>query len=326
MGIKMNVNAIAVDARLESAYGAGAAVAVSSAFESANLLFRNKTPFDVNTEEIDLNPLSTSFTDPGSTIGNQTSTLRPGFNLQAYGSSIAGYRLDAIYRMCGMARTTPGAGTAVYKFRSSGFESGDVHFFEDSVSGNGLLHRILGCYGSLVWAGSAGQPITIEATLQGAYAAATSFAAPTLTLPAANIATMKAESCTIAIAGGSTITPVGKSFSLDQGWPINPDTDFNASSGLAGYLMGKRAPRLTMTIGMTASEYLALEAAKDSGARLTTIFTHTDSDGGKTRFTIKTRIAKMTKGEENDHGTLAIEQKLSAATAEDELMIEVWKP
>lgn len=326
MGIKMNVNAIAVDARLESSYGAGATVAVSTAFESANLLFRNKTPFDVNTEEVDLNPLSTSFTDPGSTIGSQTASLKPGLNLQSYGASIAGYRLDAIYRMCGMARTTPGAGTAVYKFRSTGFESGDVHFFEDSVSGNGLLHRILGCYGSLTWAGSFGQPITIEANLQGLYAAATSFASPTLTLPASNVATMKAEGCTIAISGGATITPVGKSFSLDQGWPINPDGDFNAANGIAGYLLGKRNPRLSMVIGLTASEYINLEAAKDNATRVTTIFTHTDSDGGKTRFTIKTRIAKLTKGEDNDHGTLTIEQKLSAATAEDELEIACWKP
>lgn len=326
MGIKMNVNSIAVDARLESAYGAGAGVPVTTAFESANLLFRNKTPFDVNTEEVNLNPLSTSFTDPGSTIGAQTSTLKPGFNLQSYGSSLAGYRLDAIYRMCGMARTTPGAGTAAYKFRSDGFESGELCFFEGAVSGNGLLHRIVGCYGTLTWAGTAGQPITIEADLQGFYGAATSLAAPTLTLPASNIATMKAASCTIAIAGGSTITPVGKSFSLSQGWPINPDDDFNAASGRAGYLLGKREPRLQMVIGMTPSEYIALEAAKDAESRITTVFTHTDSDGGKTRFTIKTRIAKLTKGEQNDYGTLTIDQKLSAATAEDELLIECWKP
>lgn len=311
--------AMSLDARIGG-------TAATTSFDSAQLMFRDLDVSQVDTATLETNELRETMTDTGVAIGRQLRILRPGLTLQSYGSgTAASWRLATIFRLCGLSHAVSG-GTVSMRFRSDGFESGALAFHQKPISGDGVLHRATGVYGNCRISAQANQLVTVQPELRGIYAAPISQATPTITLPGNNVASFKNAGCTITPAGGGAVTPIGKSFDIDFGWPVNEDEDFNAVTGLAGLIMGKRNPTFNLTIGLDSADVLTWANALSSGTLLTTVLTHTDSDGGKVRFTVTSRLLSTSEGDSNNYRTITLNTKMSNATADQEFLVEAWKP
>lgn len=322
---------VAFSGILEDSYNGGPA-AETTAFTSSNFLFRNTGIHQIQTDQVDLDELRSSFTKTGFATGRQLQVLTPGFVLMGFGSfaEINNYRLGRIFQMCGMAETTVGVSSLRYRFVSSGFTSGACAVHENAVSGNGLLYTATGVYGTLTMAGSAGQVITVDPTLTGLYAAPVSQAVPTPTNPpdGNTSQTMKSEGLSIAINGGSTITDAAfKSFSLDFGIDIQENKDANAADALAGLLITNRNPRLTVVVGLQSNNaveyFLNLKTGSDD--RHTITFTHGDVYGKRVKFTCIGQLEDLPKAGDAGLRTVSLTYKLiEPDDDEQELTIECF--
>jgi len=312
---------LAMSARVESSYASG--TPTDTSFNSGLLLFRNTTPVALDTQVVDLQELRSSMTKTGDAVGRQLYRITPGLVLMGHANSISTFRLDPIFRMCGLAGSTSGS-TRTYVFRSTGFESGVVDIAENDVSTSAISYGLKGVYGNTVIAGSAGQPVTVDPTLTGIYTAPTLVSTVSATLPTNTSETMKGDGLVITDGGGAFSTAKCKSFSLDLGWPVNEDLDFNATNALAGLILGRRNPTFQLTVGLDSSRYTQWVADITAGTKHTITFTHGSAAGKYCKFTIKGQLTDLPQGDDVDLRTVQLTYNLAAATEEDELKLEFF--
>jgi hypothetical protein len=314
---------LAMSARVETSYAS--ATPTDATFASGQLLFRQTSPFQLDTARVDTAELKSTFTKSGDASGRQLYRMTPGMVLQGHDANIPAYRLDPIFRMCGMQATTPTAGTRKYVFRTTGLESGVIDFQQNDTGSSGILYGLKGVFGTMTMSGSAGQLIEMNPTLTGIINTQPATAGTvTGSYPANIVQTMKSEALSITDSGGPFTTAKFKSFSLDFGWTVSEDTDANAADALGGLALTARVPTLSLVVGMDSARYATWAADLKNNVQHTITWTHGSGTGKRIKFSITGILNDIPQGDDVGLRTNTLTYGLTSATAEGELSIEVF--
>lgn len=318
---------VAVSYGIEGTYGAGTP---DPAFSSCNLLFRNGNLLGVDQEVIDLSELRAGLTKSGDAIGRTLYKITPGHVLMGHAGAPTAFRLGRLLRMCGMQETT-NASSATYAFRSSGFESGVVKVELGGTDASSITAILKGAYGNVQFAGAAGQPITIDATVTGTFAVPSySGSSASKSLPSNTVQTMKNVGLVVTPETGlgtdTFSTPVSptlkfKSFSLDLGMDIQEDKDANAADALFGLLLANRRPTAQIVVGLDSTLYDDFIAQMQGGLKHKVTFTHGSGTGKVCVFTWYGQITNVELQDDVGLRTAAISYNLARATDDAELSL-----
>jgi hypothetical protein len=313
---------LAMSARVETSYAS--ATPTDAGFLSGQLLFRQTSPFQLDTGRVDTAELKATFTKSGDASGRQLYRMTPGMVLQSHGSNIPAYRLDPIFRMCGMNASTV-SGTRKYVFRSSGFESGVIDFQQNDTGSSGILYGLKGVFGTMTISGSAGQLIEMNPTLTGVINTQPATAATiNPSYPANIVETMKSEALSITDSVGAFTTAKFKSFSLDFGWTVSEDSDANAADALGGLALTARVPTLSLVVGMDSARFATWAADLKNNFQHTITWTHGSAAGKRIKFTMTGILNDIPQGDDVGLRTNTLTYGLTSATPEAELTLECF--
>jgi hypothetical protein len=317
---------ISVSAGIPTGGGYGSATGDPTSTNAIHC-FRNTTPVAVDTNLVDLQELRDTFTKTnGDLSGRQLLKFTPGFVVQSFASNAGTFRFDPIFRMCGMQKVSSSSSSLTYQFKTfyavngatTGYNDGIVNVYMNDASSDSVKWRMLGTQGTFTMSGSAGQPITMDATLSGLYAAPSLVGASvTATLPGINAEIMQTEAMTI---GGSTYK--FKSFSLDAGLEVQEDTDANASKGLAALVITNRKPTLQMVIGADSTNYVSFYADLTAQTERTITFLHGSAAGKFMRLVATGRLTNVTMSADVGIRTFTLDYQLTNSTGDNELKLE----
>lgn len=159
-------------------------------------------------------------------------------HLRGFGSAYSASNLpevDALLRSCALSQTvvtTGGSESVTYDFRSTGQESCTIYLYHD-----GLLNKVLGCRGTVQFAGPAGQPLTATFTMRGLMQTVTDTGVVAGTYQATTPPLVRGAST---LVYNAVATLVCRSLGLDLGGTVSPRGSVNATDALAGYHITSR--------------------------------------------------------------------------------------
>lgn len=237
---------------IESTYGTNPGFTPAS---HGCLLYDVTTPVAVETDSIDIQPLSGSNTQKKAIIGAELTRFTGKTFLQGSGAAGTRVKYATFLQICGM-NEQGSAGSYVYKPRaaSSGYQSASI-----GVDLDGISYETNGAFGNVVISGSAAQGIEVNFDCQGRYVLPApgspsfgSWAGGTNRAQA-----MKSMQLAI-VAGGDTWNGastegnggplVFKSFSFDRGMQIERVLDGNSATGLHALSVVRTTPTLEIVV------------------------------------------------------------------------------
>lgn len=303
-------------------YGSGGG---DPSMASAHLLFRNENLLNMDQEAVDLTELRSTMSSSGGIAGRTLYRLTPGFNFMGTGGAAgsATFRLDSIFRMCGLARTVEGVGSSsmIYAFRSSGFEAGVANVEMASTGTTAIKALVKGIYGNLVISASAGQAVQIDATLSGLFTTPTNTTSSSVTLlgntaePFRAISWATQREVTAGANDWDTALSPGykiKSFSLDLGQDIQEDKDAVAANALYGLLIATRKPRMTAVVGLDDTYYAKFAADIQGRLKHKIVLSHGTAVGKRLNITAYAQLETMDL--QNDVGLRTVQLNYALAT------------
>lgn len=192
------------------------------------------SPFDRNIH------LSTLSNKP-SLIGMQLSNLT--FKVELGGSGTAGTapNLGALLRACGMSETIVSGTSVTYKPTSSNQESATLYFYVD-----GRLHEVNGAVGSWKLSCPPGGIATIDFNFSGKYVAAINAAIVTGTY---DPDPPQCKSCSFTYNSKTTL--IARNVELDIANTLAQRPNLNASTGLEGFFISGRKPKMVVDVEST---------------------------------------------------------------------------
>lgn len=200
---------------------------------------------------------------PKGRIGEWTipTHLRGSRSGAAYSASVLP-DLNPLFRGAGMSQsivTTPGSETVTYLLAASALEGATYYYYTD-----GKLRKLLGAKTtSLSISGSAGAPVSVEATVKGLYQAPSDTA-----LPSPTAAQYGTSNPPVAVGLTATIDAVGTYVIRDFNFTVATDApdrpSVGASDGLAVHKVRKQTPTWSITLEdelIATKDFEALRAA-----------------------------------------------------------------
>ena len=313
-------------------------VPASHDFQSAVYLFRNTSPYQADTAQIDLQELKESFTSSGTAVGRQLGRITPGLVLMSTGGAAQApnFRLGKYLRMCGMQQASISSSASLrYTFRSTGFESGYVNFGMNDTGSSAIVVKLNRVQGTLTIAGQAGQVITVDPTISGFIATQpTKVAGITATYHTAvgNTAEiMENEGLQIVgnassqFNGGGTLLSTQvkfKGFTFDQGWDIQEDLDANSDNAFYGLIYNGRNPTLQLTVDANSDQVSKFFTdLQNTSARHTITFLHGSAVGKYAHFSFEGQLTNIQFGDDVGLRTLQLSYNLVSTTNDGEAQI-----
>lgn len=237
--------------------GSPPAGSYTGAGSTAYLIWDEINPLTPDTAIVSQQSVRAAFSKNQDLVGRQLWNLRPktmlmcspGYHevagLKAGNSPTAGVPpfFSALLRACALSETISTSASVIYQPTSSVFTSASSYVWAD-----GLRHKVLGLFGTVVFEGKAGEGIMLSFDMKGNYAEPTDVAIPSATYPSDNKVLVQNEALTITPAGSSAYTPIVRSFRFDVGNQIIERRDMNSSRGLYGLWITDRQPTLELVV------------------------------------------------------------------------------
>lgn len=297
-------------AKIETTEGTDA---VPTAADNAILIMRDPD-FKENIEELERNVNQVTLGMKPSIAGTKFSGIT--FQVEVAGSGVAGTapRIGALLRACSHAETIGddggGNSSVVYDPTSVSTSTVTLYLYKD-----GLLHKMLGCRGSVKQTSEAGKIAVWEYTMKGLWVTPTDVALPTPTFESVVPPVVKSAALTY---NGNSDLVVQQSV-IDIANEVSNDADVNATDGIKNFVIVSRKP--TLTINPEA----VLVATEDyRGDQLTTprAFSMTIGSAAGNRLKItapKVNIVDITYGDRDGKIINDLTAQLAEDTGNDEV-------
>lgn len=218
-------------------------------------LYDVSTPVAIETDSIEILPLTGSNTPKKSIIGAELTRFTGKSFMQGSGTAATPVKFGTLLKMCGCAETTA-ASSVVYKPRaaSAGYQSGSL-----AVNLDGISYELNGGFGNVVIAGSAAQGMEITFDIQGRMVlpatgspSFSGWAGGTNRALAMKSMALVLDDGTDTWTGSSTEANGGplrfKSFSFDRGMQIERVLDANSATGLAELAVVRTSPTIEFVV------------------------------------------------------------------------------
>ena len=306
---------------LETTYGVDAApTGTANALLVSNL---SMTPF--NAQNVDRDNIRPYLGGSEQLVG--TRFVQCGFDLELTGSGTVatapawGKALMA----CGFAETLTAAVRADYTPVSNNFSSASIHWYDD-----GMLHRVLGCRGNVMFKLGVGQRPVMSLSFTGLYVTPTAVANPTAVLTAWKPPQIVTDANTgDIILGGTHATATapaivaGTPF-ISQGIEIDMGNkvDFNALLGGETVDLSQRAVTGKLMFDIDAAAEVAAYAAVESNSLTSLGMQHgTVANQRVLIFCSSMQRINPTKGETNGKRLAGFDLRMVPTTGDDEIRI-----
>jgi len=218
-------------------------------------LYDVSTPVTVETDSIEILPLTGSNTPKKSIIGAELTRFSGKTFMQGSGVAATAVKFNNLFKACGMAETTA-ASSVVYKPRaaSAGYQSASI-----AVNLDGVSYETNGAFGNVVIAGSAAQGMEVTFDVQGRYVLPAP-GSPSFSGWAGGTNRALAMKSMALVLGDGTDTWNGssseanggplrfKSFSFDRGMQIERVLDANSATGLAELAVVRTSPTIEFVV------------------------------------------------------------------------------
>jgi hypothetical protein len=217
-------------AKVETTYGADASpLATADA-----ILCQSGSSISVGAEEVERDMIRATMTPLGHVVTGKTVSLSLSCELRGSGTAGSAPEIDPLLRACGLDPATVADASVIYSplSDSDAHESVTLYWYED-----GLLHKAVGCRGTMSLSLSVNGIPTISFDLSGIYADPSDAALPSPTL--SDVVPPVCRSAGVAIG---SYTPVATSVDLSLGNDVQQRQDINATDGIAGYMITGRKP------------------------------------------------------------------------------------